>query len=63
MKTQNITIKTGTYTDKAGKERASWLNVGRLITNDKGQQTVFLDAIPADPTAPLYVFDRKKEAA
>ncbi len=43
----NITFPNGTYTDKDGKEKTRWLNVGTLfISEDKQRMAIKLDAVP-----------------
>lgn len=63
MKVQDIVIKQGEYTNN-GVTKARWLTIGRLVTDDNGKQSVFIDCTPVgnwDGSA--RVFDRKQRAA
>ena len=59
-KTQNITVKKGTYTNKAGETKADWMHIGRLVTHEDGKQSIYLDAIPTNFDGKAYVFAREQ---
>jgi hypothetical protein len=57
MKIQNVVVKK-TYTNKAGEEKVTWLNVGSIRTTDDGKQYIELNMFPETS---FYVFDRKEK--
>ncbi len=46
LKTMNATIVTGTYTDRTGATKNSYLNVGKLFVYNNGGMSLKLDALP-----------------
>jgi hypothetical protein len=38
----SIAVKTGTYTDKTGKEKGRYENVGVILEMDDGKEAIFL---------------------
>lgn len=42
-KTHDLVIKTGTYTDKEGKEKGRYENVGALLEKDDGGKFILLN--------------------
>lgn len=43
-KTHDLTVKTGTYTDRDGNEKGRWMNVGALMESDDGKPFIMLNA-------------------
>jgi hypothetical protein len=46
VKTMNATIVTGTYIDRTGATKNSYLNVGTLFVYKNGGMSLKLDALP-----------------
>lgn len=42
-KTKDLVVKTGTYVDRYGEEKARWRNVGALMVSDEGHEFLLLD--------------------
>lgn len=46
----NIKAKVGTYTDRDGKEKGRWVDVGTLFSSPHGSNmTIKLDSVPVSP--------------
>jgi hypothetical protein len=44
-KTHDLAVKTGEFTDRNGDTKARWMNVGALMTDDKGQPFLLIDPL------------------
>ena len=42
-KKYDLAVKTGTWKDKHGVEKASWKNVGKVLVDDDGKEMYLLD--------------------
>jgi hypothetical protein len=70
-KKYDLAVKTGVWTDKTGKERATWKNVGRVLQLEDGGEMYLLDKTfnPAGVDSEgkdsivIYRFEPKENAA
>ena len=42
-KTYELAVKTGSYTDQQGREKARWQNVGLIMENEEGKKMILLN--------------------
>lgn len=42
-KVKNLAVKIGSYTDRSGKERGRWHNIGSVMEDDNGGKFLLLD--------------------
>lgn len=68
--TKNITVKTGSYTDKNGNEKGRYEKVGRVMLMDDGRELFLLNrtfnpaGVPSDrESIILNIFDVKEDDA
>ena len=63
-KVYDAVVTTGTYTDREGKEKKKYLNVGVVLEGDKGM-SLKLEALPVnfDGWINFYEPKRKEQAA
>lgn len=55
-------VANGTYTDKkTGKEKTSWLTIGKVIQKDDGSLSLKLDSIPVAFSGWINFFDPPSE--
>lgn len=47
--THNVVATIGEYTDLEGNKKKRYMNVGVCFTNDQGQQSIKLNALPVTP--------------
>ena len=40
-KLYDLTVKTGSYTNKAGEDKGRYINIGSVMENDKGKFIIF----------------------
>ena len=43
MKVKFLRVKTGSYKDKSGQDKALYQNIGKLLIKDDGQMSILLD--------------------
>lgn len=65
MQFKNIVQTTGTYTNKQGEEKRSYLRVWKLIIKDDGQMSIKLDCNPRLDLSDwrLNIYDEKKKSS
>lgn len=54
-------VSNGTYTDKSGKEKTSWLTIGKVIEKQNGNLVLKLDSIPVAFDGWVQFFDPPTE--
>jgi hypothetical protein len=54
-------VANGTYTDKAGQEKTSWLTIGKVIEKQNGGLTLKLDCVPVAFDGWVQFFDPPKD--
>jgi len=42
----DLTVKTGSYTDRDGQQKVRYLNIGKAFQRDDGSLTLKLDCLP-----------------
>lgn len=60
MKVQNL-VYGKRYTTKNGEEKTQWITIGKLFTNEKGQQNALIELIPTNWNGSCCVFDIKEQ--
>lgn len=62
---KRIVATVGKYTDREGKEKNQYQNIGTLFQRDDGTQCIKIEAVPVGWTgwANFYEIDEKKETA
>jgi regulator of RNase E activity RraB len=53
-------VSNGTYTDRSGKEKTSWLEIGRVIEKQNGSLSLKIDSIPVEWNGWVQFFDPPK---
>jgi hypothetical protein len=54
-------VANGTYTDKSGQEKTSWLTIGKVIEKQNGSLTLKLDCVPVAFDGWVQFFDPPKD--
>jgi regulator of RNase E activity RraB len=54
-------VANGTYTDKSGQEKTSWLTIGKVIEQQNGSLTLKLDCVPVAFDGWVQFFDPPKD--
>lgn len=50
-------VANGTYTDRSGKEKTSWLTIGKVIEKKDGTLSLKIDSIPVAFDGWVQFFD------
>lgn len=61
LDTKNIVAITGTFTNRQGEEKKSYLTVGTLFIYDDGGFGIKLDAVPTNFDGNLKVYDKEQK--
>tara|TARA_S200002703_G_C3793894_1_gene245088 strand:+ start:468 stop:758 length:291 start_codon:yes stop_codon:yes gene_type:complete len=65
-KTHDLVATVGTYTDQNGEDKKRYKNCGFATTNEKGQQSLMIDALPLSKDwsgwINLYPIERQQQS-
>ena len=56
-----INVPTGTYTDKSGQEKTSWLKIGKVIEKKNGKIAIKMDCTPINWDGWAELFEPKTD--